>query len=620
MLVGGCLLLTILLAACADSDDTALGSVTTIDVNLGFSLPKNVVGGGETGGTTRMTADIVQRDEDVASFRGLDQIQLLCFSGTPAANAVRLGDIVTLPPMPATSLRGPDATNHVVFPQIKLPVGTSHVAFYASAMNGVSGNMAVASADRMHYGVLETVGLNGSSTSNSDIRFRPVPICTSTNPVGDSRIGQALLNLLNELLNTVGTEVAPDNQWPTTTNETLKDAYRVMSSLTTSSSFNVQTLLDMVYRSLMDINASEPGGQLAGLLRQKIADGCTRLPSTAGDVGTLVLDNRYQGFPEDIGLPSGAARIVWNAAQNRYEFPDVQAYGKSLNIPSLGDYVYPPSLQYLTFSEVVASDEIQSPDYLNYTSWQDVIDNTYANADKMVTDNTKSVAVVRQLQYAVGRLDARVYLETGTFYDAEGKTVDTSKGYTLKGYIIGGQHEVGYDYRPIASTKEYFIYDTDVNHAPQHVRAGHFTDYNHTLGLETPADQNLYLALELVNDGDAFQGADGRIFHGATFYLVADLAPKTGENYSAGTLDRIFRQDYVTQAHITIQEGWPDKDGDGVPDPDLDEQGHPKPLTGLATATYGLPNLQVNELPPVLGLSVDLSWSRGFVFNDIVLE
>lgn len=620
MLIVGSLTVAALLTACNASDDTTVQPekpLSTIRAALDFSLPQSVVGSVQTDGNTRMTADIVQRDEDAASFRGLDELKLLCFNGAPAASSTKWGNIISLPTMPPTSLRGVAQTNHLVYPQINLPVATTHVTIYGEAMGG---KQSTTRDEMMRNGKLQTVGLTDDTyTDNSGIRFRPVPICTTDEATGGSPRGQALLNLLNDLLNTVSSDPAPDNQWPTTVNPTLKEAYKAMSSLTTSSSFNVQAILDRVYRSIMTMHDAEPGEQLAQMLRQKIADHCSQLPASAAEVGKLVLDDQLQGYPADLRLPSGSARIIWNAGQNRYELPDYQAYGKELNIPALTDYVYPPSLQYSVSSEVVTSDTLHSQNYKDYTSWQDVIDNEYAEGGSVVDEETQSVAIVRQLEYAVGRLDARIYLEVGTFYDAYGKPVNTSQGYTLTGYIIGGQHEVGYDYRPVGGTKEYFIYDRDINHAPQHIRAGRWTDYNHTLGLETPADENTYLALELVNDGDDFQGADGLILHGATFYLVADLSPKKGENYSAGTLDRIFRQDYVTRVHITIEPGWPDRDGDGKPDPELDEKGQPKPITGLATATYGLPKLEVNNLPPVVGLSVNLVWNRGIAFPDVEL-
>ena len=123
---------------------------------------------------------------------------------------------------------------------------------------------------------------------------------------------------------------------------------------------------------------------------------------------------------------------------------------------------------------------------------------------------------------------------------------------------------------------------------------------------------------EVIDCVDLTEQSLPTIFHGATFYLVANLNPSEGTNYTVGSLDRIFSKDCATQVHLTISEGWPDKDGDGKPDPDLDEKGQPKPLTGLATATYGMPRLDISR--PTLGLSVNLRWEEGLWYEALRLS
>jgi hypothetical protein len=93
------------------------------------------------------------------------------------------------------------------------------------------------------------------------------------------------------------------------------------------------------------------------------------------------------------------------------------------------------------------------------------------------------------------------------------------------------------------------------------------------------------------------------------------MVPSTGENYNS-YLNQIFSKDKNTTVSLTVSAGWPDKDGDGVPDPDLDEHGNPKPMCGLGTATYGMPRLDV---PQEVGLSVDLLWGEGMIYDDIEL-
>ena len=48
-----------------------------------------------------------------------------------------------------------------------------------------------------------------------------------------------------------------------------------------------------------------------------------------------------------------------------------------------------------------------------------------------------------------------------------------------------------------------------------------------------------------------------------------------------------------------------------------EETGLPKPINGLGTATYGLPDLEIPH--PTLGLSVNLSWGEGLWFNEVEL-
>ena len=612
----------LLLAGCSDDDgDGARATdIRLANTQLTFSLPTRIVGekAKQSHAPTRMTADMVQQSQDVAGFRGLEDLHILCFNSRPSASSRKLGNALVLPTIMPSALLGPTQTNHSIYHE-SVPVGTQWVTVYGHAINGNVGHAATSTADRKRYGVLEAKGLSESDYgTNADITFSPVPICPSEDALGNSRTGQALLALLNDLLNTTSNEEAPENQWATTTNEVLQHTYEAMTSLTTSSSFNVEVMLNQIYKNLQQVADGATGAQLAARLRESILGCCTQ--TTVDGRDTLMLKAAYQGFPADLNLPSGAARVVWNTAQHRYEFPDYQAYGKELNIPALNTYVYPADLRYQVASPIVASDTLKSADYTKYETWKQVIDSLYQYAESAVGDSTRSIAIVNQLQYAVGRLDSRIMMESGTYYDAKGQRVDVSNGFTLKGYIIGGQHSVDYAFKPLANTTEYYIYDTQIHGGAQHIKPNNiWTAYNYTLGLETPSDIATYMALELINEGPAFQGADGVIAHGATFYLVADLSPRSGTNYQRGVLDQIFRKDYATKVNLSILKGWPDKDGDGIPDPDLDDEGNLKPIQGLATATYGLPDLQPETTTITVGVSVDLTWEQGFVFNDVPL-
>ena len=628
--IGTWLIAMFLLVACSSSDDVgAEGNkpVPTVTAQMNFSLPNSITGR-RLSGMTRMTSDVVQESGTPESFRGIDDIHLFCFDHYPTAVSDNLGNVIEMRTAGEDVLDDVTEEDYSLCQEIHVPVGTSYFAFYARAADAPRTH-----EEMMHYGIIETVGLNRKTYSgNNNIRFRPVPICKSSDALGGSAKGHALLDLLNDIINMKGSEAAPNDQLATVNNLYLNEAYQRLKQMRTLSSQNVQVLLGVINKMVNQEAADEQGVQLAAAITEKIASCCAEAPDPNDDQITLMED--LQGFPDDIHVPAGAARIEWNEAQHKFVPADVQAYGKQLNINSVNDYVYPMNLQYQIFSDIVASDtkvifggddssgstDPENPaENTTYKNWDELINEGYDEASKVVKGSTQSVAMVQQVQYAVGRLALRARISRDDMYDAKGKWVDVSNGFTLKGYIIGGQREVNYNFQPVEGSKEYAIYDTDLNPGTTSIVRRNWSDtddFNYILGLGTAADKNIYLALELVNDGPDFQGADGIIVHGATFYLVADVVPQEGANYSS-TLNQIFSRERATRVNLTITPGWRDKDGDGIPDPDMDEHGNPKPINGLATATYGLPNLDIPH--PTVGVSVDLSWGEGLWYEDIEL-
>ena len=63
-----------------------------------------------------------------------------------------------------------------------------------------------------------------------------------------------------------------------------------------------------------------------------------------------------------------------------------------------------------------------------------MLDKAYTDATKTVEPTTQSVAMVKQVEYAVGRMALRARISIGTIYDAKGKAVNVSNGFTLKVY------------------------------------------------------------------------------------------------------------------------------------------------------------------------------------------
>ena len=605
-------LISLVLQGCSKEDAGGIDdSVETVNVRFVFSmLPQQT-----KKAKTRMSSDVVQQ---TGMDRGIDDARMLCYKGYPTASSTKIGEMIEFKNHEDDIISSDTTSSEVSeFRQVGVPVGTTHFGFYGTA-SGYSSTH----EDRMKYGVIEVEGLSRTSYhGNSGIRFKPVQICKSEADFGGSTAGAKLLALLNELMTVTSNEAAPNDRWETANDIYLSDSYKSIIELRTLSSHHVALMLAAVNKVVSHTPEGSPGRQLADAIKTKIASVCATAPTETSM--TADLKEEYLGFPADIHLPVGAARITWDATQKKFIVPDVQAYGKQFDILSLNDYCYPMNLQYQVLSDIVASDSIVSmPTSSEETAlsekWKNLIDSLYKGASTVVQQSTQSVAMKQQVNYAVGKLALKTRIATSdNMYDAKGKLVDVSNGFTLKGYIIGGQREVDYNFQPVAGSKEYAIYDTDLNGGAQQVKRHYFTEENFILGLGTSSDKDIQIALELVNNGNDFQGADGVIMHGATFYLVANLAPKEGQNYISGSIDQVFCRDKATTVALTIEGGYPDTDGDGKPDPGLDDYGRVKPLKGLATATYGMPRLDVPK--PTVGLSVNLSWGDGLWFDDVIL-
>ena len=621
-LMGVVLMLAVLLTGCASGEDVDPNApVPTVKAQLNFSLPARIVGM-RSAKVTRMTSDVVQehtQDESESDyFRGIDDVHLLCYDQYPTATSEKIGGVIEM------NTSGGEVTDEVttedysLCQEISIPVGTSYFAFYASAVEELKNNDEEGDGEgepvnpyptlhdwRMHFGVIETVGLGKNDyQGNSSIRFRPVQICPSTYPLGGSAKGQALLKLLNDLM-TTGPEEARNHTLAVAGDVYLNEAYQRLMTLTTLSSYNVQVMLGFILKLIHQKAADDPTvpdeTSLDELLRAKITkmitDCCLEDPAPDIENGVVVLKNNYQGFPADIHLPDGAARIKWNAETEEFEIPDKQVYSNDLEVTSVNDYAYPMNLQYQVFSDILASDEQvifggeEGTISEVYKTWDQLLEKGYGSADRSVQGNTQSVAMVQQVHYAVGRLCIRSRIGRSSLPDANGKYVSVNnESFTLKGYIIGGQREVDYDFQPVMTERTYAIYDTDLNGGIQPLKKSEYTEPDYILGLGTTANQPILVALELVNNGPAFQGADGIIVTGATFYLVANMNPEEGKGYSA-TLNQIFSKDRSTTVNITVNS--------------------------LANATYGLPNLDIPR--PTLGLSVNLGWGEGLFFDDTEL-
>ena len=657
--------------ACSSSDEvvdnTNKGNVVdnngvpSVKPEFIISIPRTVV-------ATRMDNGITQNAGTVAQFRGLDNIRLISFSEVPTASSTKLADILSLGAI--STLNSPGSLNYKVYADQYVPVGTTNFLFYAKAIDESPEVGITTMNQKFHYGYLQTTGLTDLVTwSPAAINFSLEQINTNTDQQQGDAVGRAIVDLFTMMANTVTTDApAPDDKWSTTTNPVLAPLYKSFIAVTTASSQTAAVILSRIYNASKHVQSSDPAYLLAQAIRTRIDAACTTSP--VPDMPAS-LTAAYSGYPGNIGLPDGAARIRWNNATRT--FLDITANYNLGNKVKITDYVYPANLWYYTNTPLKASSDIESPDYRENGTWETVISNVYGSASDEVQDNTQSVALVNQAQYGVGRIETKIYMGIGDFYDGAGKLVNVTNGYTLKGFLLGGQNSVGFDFTSKGNENQ-TIYDREMSSSSIIVKSNVMTSANQTLALETKGGQTIYAALELVNNGEDFVGADGIIPAGGTFYLTAKLDPAQAVNKEIG--NKIVWQDHVTKLTITINngaatvdrdgDGNPDKyvfdsdgnpigvdsDGDGIVDPyDIDGDGNPDvfitdpdhggpgwdtdgdgevdiPVTpdgdgnypdqpnvnkGLGNATNGIPNLASPGIE--LGTSVNLEWQEGLIIT-----
>ena len=597
-------------SACSSNDEEVLNPnvVVTEDGTVGvapefvLSIPRSVI-------KTRMSSDVVQEAATGTAWRGMDNIVIIPFDQTPAGGTAKFADFMDLGNI--QSLAQPGTLNFKRYASKFVPVGTSNFLFYGKAIDKSVGTAITSMEDKFHYGVLNAVNLTNTDFSvPSNVEIGLERINSTTNSIANDAKGQAVLALLTTIANTTG--------WSTASNGTLLGLYTNFTKMGNYASSRIAINLSQLYYALSHIETTDPDYALSQAIRTNIL--------AAGTVNAsgkpMTLSAAYDGFPTNMGMPDGAARMAWNTTTEKFEYTSTPFPG--LSAADTRNYTYPAALWYYVNTPIKASDEIELEQYDNGATaegdetavrekdWSEVISNVYATAGNVVTENTQSVALELPAQYAVGRLQLDIKMETGDgagnniFYDNRGRAVDVTNGYTLKGVLIGGQNGVTYDFTPVGA-ENLTIYDRDVPSGIT-VKPGTLTAlHNNTLALETLGDQKINIALELINNGPAFIGKDGTIPTGGTFYMTAQLDPAAAINKATVGINQIFKQDYVTKVTVTIKKGTP-RDPGHPDDPDDNDPDDENP-DGPGGGENGDPDLSSDTVE--LGTSVDLEWKEG---------
>lgn len=528
------------LASCS-SDDTFSGSKgqsgEPVKTQFAISVP--------VGKSGRLSQDIVQ-GQSPAQFRGMDNIQLIPFTTAPAAGGtgqtpIALGSILD------NELAA--GTNAKVYYEVQIPESTSHFLFYGEA-----------------YSANDDARTNGALTANveqavNNISFSLLPINT------DAENNEETTTLLAALNSVAQAKDASSNTWASSTSD-LKPFYDAFTRLKAGSANSIKLALDTLKTGINGATATSE------------EDLKTAISNAIDAALTSITDCTY---PQNVGLPDGAAQLKFKGGA--FSYIDSENIG-NLSYTSMDRFVYPASLYYTTNTAIKTSTSRLADKY--GTDWKTCLA-LYNGGGTSVEANTQSVALVNQIQYAVGRFDVAAKFSASSINDNVGESIAVTAGdsITLDGILIGGQKNADWQFAPLASSEKYTIYDASVTSTKLGTADIADSIMAQSLALPTAAATPVNFALELTNNtGNAFTGVDGIVPNGAKFYLVGQLVPQADK---AG--NQVFAKAYNTKANVTI--------------------------ISLAHAYNCIPDLKNPELE--LGLSVNLEWTEGLV-QDITID
>lgn len=281
-----------------------------------------------------------------------------------------------------------------------------------------------------------------------------------------------------------------------------------------------------------------------------------------------------KGYPENRGLPSGCAILRWTPTG--FVVPQINGVE---GIAPLNRYCFPPPVCYFSNTGIRTSQkEDIALSYTSNTSWDLLLEDYELGTS--VTSNTRSVALVKPLNYSVGMLSATVKADRSWLQDNDNLSetiVDaTGENLPLTGIVLGGQYAQNFAFEPISGGEEYYTYDQEM---PGVYLTAETSAPIRTLSLPTLEGEDVYFTLEFRNDsGKTFYGADGRVLPGRKFYMVGKM--ELPEDPEERHFEQIFVKDHVTALTCTIHS--------------------------LAGAYNAIPDLTMQQL--VLGVQTKTSW------------
>ena len=618
------------LTACSSSDEIVDNpnydpETNTVKTAISLSIDPN------GSAKTRMTESVAQSN---SSFRGIQDMWLIP-SNSAIATTTSTTSKIELGTINAKSDFDANTESQKTYTDKEVTVGTTNFLFLGKAKPGT---VTDASGKLANGYTTNNIGSGNAFTASTvgDILINSVGIAPATASGGTTALSTEWTNEASALA-TYLTDVANVESWKSnTTNANLLELRNTFTSTTlrAGSSEAVLLTLQSLYNKVSGLDAT-----ISAAIRSAIVkSGYLKVTSASGaTLATLgwednLANNIKSNFPEDFGLPQGAAQYRWNSTNNAFEYvsdPTLNAANTAVH-----EIVYPNELYYLTNTALKATSN-------KVVSWPASVSNwtseTWTGWTDEVKADSKNIALNYNIQYGTALLSSTVQAAAEKLYDnakaldpeQKGAASPVNKAITLStntfpltGVLVGGQPSaVTWNFLP-AATEEFkkVIYDNNVSsiYVTTTKSSKNYTlVFDNLVTSASPEQKDVSICLEFKNDsGQDFYGIDGIILAGQKFYIVgrlsitnksfpypevggtattsSDIAEKTASYYPSTDM-RVFIQDFETIADFTLTAG---------------DENTPGSL-GKAFAT--IPDLRTTN--QTLGLSVDLSWRPGLTYS-----
>ena len=620
------LFLVLTFTACSKNVDTQaeLQQEQAIPVEFAFALQQQV--------RSKANTALLPELNNTESFRGMEDIRVVPFGNTDGVGMddLAVGAWRRMPSItsdwdhsaqPAASAfhSGLIYNNQAHFypsDYASMPVGTAAALVYGK---GYGSTLVATPAGKHNYGsIIESGWETQSITVNTaDIRFSPEPIYSGAIPAAATELADLMNDIAEAATFTKTFYYKRNDEWcqgavSVTWNEeltetVLRDYFEWFTNggdLMPGSGRSVESMMSgLFYRLSLYYSVDDrPYKQLAGgreyatymernesqpLTWQILYNGLRdAILDRFHNMNTVVIDTQHYTvslrnaetlleYPSNLGLPSGAAVLQWNGLRF------IVASEGLDKVAPMDRFCYMPPLLY--FVNTTISTSADSDIYKKYTedalTWNAILSNY--RQGKVVKRSTSAVALDSPLQYATGMLSATVQSSASSIPDKKGKMISVSGiNFPVTGIILGGQHTQKFNFMPVASSREYYLYDNQVSgiYLTQNKSASF-----RTLSLQTIDAQDIYFCLELRNNsGSAFTGADGVIYPGSNFYLAGKLVFQEGTDLSGQhvAFPAVFMQDHVTKVDCIIPS--------------------------LANALVAIPELDNPQL--LIGVQTEMNW------------